>query len=342
MADIQVFLKYEFGGIKLGAGAACQVHEATSRSDKCEAVAIKSVVKEDAEAIGKESRKEVAILRKMHHDSICKFYELFEDPLIYYLVFELCEGGTLFDRLEHDIVLEEPDAVQMCKDMFSATCYVHDRGIVHRDLRPESWLLTDFSQEARVKLSNFGLAEFCSQSNLLSQPCGTLHYVAPEVLRGQYGRPSDAWTLGVVLFLMVYGSYPFDGDSCSEVMRNVISSEPDWSDSCYALSNGCRDMLRCLLVKDPGKRLTPSQCLSHPWLKSERAAQANRLARQSTCSRISALAGKCSSLPSRAPELKSAPGGGKRVSCLVTDDIIRLMADDAANALSAYNSKFLQ
>merc|ERR1719450_1863596 len=106
--------------------------------------------------------------------------------------------------------------------MVSAVAHLHDRGLCHRDLKPESWLMSDNAPDARVKLINFGLAEPCKEDTDLTQPCGTLHYLAPEVLRGSYGKASDNWTLGVVLFLALYAAYPFDGESCPSVMQSIL------------------------------------------------------------------------------------------------------------------------
>lgn len=329
----KVFQKYEFSGIKLGIGATCQVHEAIEKG-KGTPFAIKVIVKTEAHASGKNElalQKEVDIMRRVKHENICRFYETFEDALILYFVLECCEGGSLFDKLEHDIVLEEPVAMRMSQEMLRAIAHLHDFGIVHRDLKPESWLLTDFSEDARIRLSSFGSAEYCNTSSPLSQSCGTLHYVAPEVLRGKYDHSCDVWTLGVLLFLMVYGSYPFDGDSCSLVMRSILSSEPDWSDSCYELSSEVRKLLKMLLVKNPDQRPTAHQSANHPWF-----AGLNNITKQTSLPRKVSKSSRRSSARSSArqsvsnvPELKSAPGQARKTSFKVTDDLLRQIAADA-------------
>lgn len=274
----EVFKKYKFSGIKLGIGETCQVHEAYHIKDEKEEqmFAVKIIVKDEVEVAGRdlsEIFKEVEILGKIRNSNICKFYEKFEDKSLIYLVHECCEGGTLFEKLEEDAVLEEKVAKPMVLDMFLAVAYLHDKGYIHRDLRPENWMLEtngDETTPGKLKLTHFKLAMQCGKDTILSQPCGTLHYVAPEVLRGHYGRASDVWTLGVLVFLMLYGSYPFDGDTSTAVMTNILASEADWSNSCYALSTDAKDLLKRFFIKDPTNRITMCEALKHTWLPQRR------------------------------------------------------------------------
>merc|ERR1712232_431977 len=130
----------------------------------------------EASAFGRtDLTREVSLMRRLDHTHVCRFYETYEDSEIMYFVFELCEGGKLFERLENDIVLEEPEASRLGKEMASAIAHLHDKAVIHRDLKPENWLLSDMHPHSQVKLVNFGLAESCSRAQELAQPCGTLH-----------------------------------------------------------------------------------------------------------------------------------------------------------------------
>jgi serine/threonine protein kinase len=345
----EIFRKYRFEGIKLGAGATCQVHEAVNISSNS-TYAVKVIVKEEAEVGGRDSddlKQEADIMSKFKHPNVCHFYELFEDKELMFFVLELCEGGTLFEKLEHDIVMEEQAAKGVAKQMFKAVQYLHDKGFVHRDLRPESWMLSDLSEEPELKLTNFRMAVECSKDEKLSQACGTLHYVAPEVLRGSYGRQADTWTIGVLVFLIVYGSYPFDGDSAEVVMKNILSNDPDWSNSCYILSRELKELLHQLLVKEVESRMTLEQALKHSWLpKGQHSRPGSRRGsyldhflgkkRPSNSSRTSGVrkinitdTSTSSSTHghghSTVPELKTVPGQARRPSAAVTDDLIRLL-----------------
>mmetsp|Transcript_39420 Transcript_39420/g.125307 ORF Transcript_39420/g.125307 Transcript_39420/m.125307 type:complete len:378 (-) Transcript_39420:129-1262(-) len=325
IADLEVFLKYDFVA-KLGTGATSQVHEGSCKQSK-RPVAIKCIVKEEAEAMGRhELKQEALLMRRVEHDNICRLYEMLEDDLIVYFVLELLSGGTLFDRLESDIVLEEAVALRISRQMVSAVLHMHERSIVHRDLKPENWLFTDFSDKNKIKLINFGLAETCAT---FTQPCGTLHYVAPEVLRGSYGQPADIWTLGVVTFLMLYAAYPFDGESCQTVLQSILGSEPDWADSCYALSADVMDFLKKTLLKDPDSRLTANQALQHGWFKAYETISGSPSLKRLPSNlnrRLSAsiqLEGLPKAVQAELPQIKGAPGQGRRMSTFVTSELIR-------------------
>jgi serine/threonine protein kinase len=184
--------------------------------------------------------------------------------------------------------------------------------------------------------------------------------VAPEILRGSYGMPADMWTLGIVGFLMVYAAYPFDGESCQAVMQSILGSEPDWSDSCYALSQAARDFLRLLLVKDPGKRLTAMQARNHDWFSTACVTRANRTTTASrrstmrlsrtmsspanaTVEKITPDSCRASFRASRTmtcrlegapmvndaelPQIRGLPGQGRRASAYVTPELIRCYAN---------------
>jgi len=125
-------------------------------------------------------------------------------------------------------------------------------------------MMSDNSREAHVKLIDFGLAARC-KTDTLTHACGTLHYLAPEVLRGEYGKAADVWTLGVVLFLSMYADYPFDGESATSVMQSILTAQPEWSDSCYALSPESLALLKKTLHKEKHLRLTATAALQHSW-----------------------------------------------------------------------------
>lgn len=346
LADFEVFTKYDFG-MKLGSGETCQVHEAEEKgTGHC--VAIKSIVKAEALLAGRSDaavKREAEICSKLQHPHIVGLYSVFEDPQIFFIVFELLEGGTLFERLESEIVLAEEDAPGRCKEMLSALSHVHSKRIIHRDLRPESWLFTGYGEDGFLKLTNFGLSEHFREQNL-SEPCGTLHYVAPEVLRGSYGLQADVWTLGVVMFLALFGSYPFDGESCSSVMTAILTNEPDWSDSCYLIHDEVKNLLKQMLAKDPERRLTCAEALKNDWLKqrlhakkdeSPQQLQEGSLERGQSFkaglhkTKTLGLAAEDVALlkTSKTCEIKGAPGQARRTSCLVTLDLLKLMANEA-------------
>ncbi len=127
--------------------------------------------------------------------------------------------------------------------------YLHDHGIVHRDLKPGNI----FSDESTVKIGDYGLAKFisCSRRSGQTESVGTVHYMAPEIANGRYGREIDTYALGIILFEMLTGHVPFEGESVGEVLMKHLTAEPDLS----ALAEPYRGIVARALAKDPNLRL---------------------------------------------------------------------------------------
>jgi serine/threonine protein kinase len=116
---------------------------------------------------------------------------------------ELVSGGELFDRIVNKGFYTEKDAKEIMADILGAIKYLHDQNIVHRDLKPENLLMGNDKDDADIKLADFGLATVAEKDNILKTSCGTLTYVAPEILRKEkYGRPVDMWALGVITYIL--------------------------------------------------------------------------------------------------------------------------------------------
>ncbi len=128
--------------------------------------------------------------------------------------------------------------------------YLHDHGIVHRDLKPGNI----FSDEGTVKIGDYGLAKFisCSRRSGQTESVGTVHYMAPEIANGRYGREIDIYALGIILFEMLTGRVPFEGESVGEVLMKHLTAEPDLS----ALEEPYRDIVQRALAKDPNVRIS--------------------------------------------------------------------------------------
>jgi serine/threonine protein kinase len=139
----------------------------------------------------------------------------------------------------------------------AGVAYLHDRGIVHRDLKPGNI----FSDEGLVKIGDYGLSKFISASRRSGQTesVGTVHYMAPEVANGRYGKEIDIYALGIMLYEMLTGHVPFEGESVGEVLMKHLTAEPDVS----VLAEPYRTVLARALTKDPEKRFrTVSQMLA--------------------------------------------------------------------------------
>ncbi|KAI3373639.1 hypothetical protein L3Q82_022240, partial [Scortum barcoo] len=185
-----------------------------------EAVAVKVIDTSQGKECAENVKKEVCIHKMLNHANIVRFFGHRKEGLTMYLFLEYCTGGELFDRIEPDVGMVEKDAHRFFQQLVGAVEYLHSAGITHRDIKPENILLDD---KDNLKLTDFGLAtmfRFKGRERLLNRLCGTLPYVAPELLsQTEYkAQPADIWACGIVLTAMLAGELPWDQptESCQE------------------------------------------------------------------------------------------------------------------------------
>lgn len=205
------------------------------------------------------------------HPNIVRFVDVYEDKRFMYVIMERCDGGEVFDRLVREKRFHESEMIGFCCQIFSAIEFIHDHRIIHRDIKAENFL---YSQDGTVKLVDFGLAvtvETPSQSFV--DVVGSPHYMAPEMLNRKYSYPVDLWSSGVLLYLMLYGRYPFDGDTDDQILRGVKSGNVNWVNSDFNPSPQVLDFLMKLIQVDPDKRLTPVDALNDPFLRHKSSSE---------------------------------------------------------------------
>ncbi|MGH0132703.1 UNVERIFIED_CONTAM: hypothetical protein FKN15_027803 [Acipenser sinensis] len=171
-------------------------------------------------AVAQNIKKEVCVNKMLSHKSIVRFYGHRREGSVHYLFLEYCSGGELFDRIEPDVGMPEMEAQKFFQQLIAGVEYLHSIGITHRDIKPENLLL---DERDNLKISDFGLATVFrhrDKERLLMKMCGTLPYVAPELLAGSGFRaePVDIWSCGIVLTAMLAGELPWDqpSESCQE------------------------------------------------------------------------------------------------------------------------------
>ena len=215
-------------------------------------------------------RSEVAIMRLLNHQNVVQMKEVFEDRNKMYLVMELVEGGELYDRIRLKKVFSEFTAFHITRQLLDTIKYLHDVGIVHRDIKPENILLSDESEIPTIKLADFGLSKLVGPNDTLDVPCGTLGYVAPEVLMQQpYTKQVDLWSVGVVTYLMLRGRLPFDSKDKHVLVQKTIDARLDLNPAYWGkFTQYVGDFLRKLITKDPSERLSVEQALEHQWIRN--------------------------------------------------------------------------
>ncbi|XP_018430383.1 PREDICTED: calcium/calmodulin-dependent protein kinase type 1B [Nanorana parkeri] len=251
---------------KLGAGAFSEVVLAQEK-DSERLVALKCIPKKALR--GKEAvvENEIAVLKKIAHKNIVALEDIYESPSHLYLAMELVTGGELFDRIIERGYYTEKDASQLVRQILDALQYLHNMGIVHRDLKVP-W------PQNELKLGDFGLSKI-EDGGMMATACGTPGYVAPELLEQKpYGKAVDVWALGVISYILLCGYPPFYDENDSELFNQIIKAEyefdsPYWDD----ISESAKDFIRHLLEREPEKRLTCEQALQHPWISGDTALE---------------------------------------------------------------------
>jgi serine/threonine protein kinase len=221
-------------------------------------------------------RREVKILRALSgHNNLPHFYDAYEDHDNVYIVMELCEGGELLDRiLSRGGKYTEEDAKTVMIQILNVVAFCHLQGVVHRDLKPENFLFTSKEDTSQLKAIDFGLSDYVRPDERLNDIVGSAYYVAPEVLHRSYSTEADIWSVGVIVYILLCGSRPFWARTESGIFRAVLKADPSFDDPPWPLlSSEARDFVKRLLNKDPRKRLTAAQALSHPWIKDSNDAK---------------------------------------------------------------------
>ncbi|KAL4367619.1 hypothetical protein GQ457_05G007020 [Hibiscus cannabinus] len=266
--------KYELGD-EVGRGHFGYTCAAKSKKGelKGQQVAVKVIPKAKmTTAIAIEDvRREVKILRALSgHGNLVQFYDAYEDHDNVYIVMELCEGGELLDRiLSRGGKYTEDDAKVVMIQILNVVAFCHLQGVVHRDLKPENFLFMSKDEDSQLKAIDFGLSDFVKPDERLNDIVGSAYYVAPEVLHRSYSTEADVWSIGVIAYILLCGSRPFWARTESGIFRAVLKADPSFDEAPWpSLSSEARDFVKRLLNKDPRKRLTAAQALSHPWIKT--------------------------------------------------------------------------
>ncbi|XP_060090177.1 serine/threonine-protein kinase SIK1 isoform X2 [Heteronotia binoei] len=195
--------------------------------------------------------------------------QVMETKDMLYIVTEFAKNGEMFDHLTSHGHLSENEARKKFWQILSAVEYCHSHHIVHRDLKTEN-LLLDASMN--IKLADFGFGNFYKSGEPLSTWCGSPPYAAPEIFEGkEYEGPHlDIWSLGVVLYVLVCGSLPFDGPNLPTLRQRVLEGRFRIP---YFMSQDCETLIRRMLVVDPTKRITIAQIKQHKWMQADPSLQ---------------------------------------------------------------------
>jgi len=220
---------------------------------------------------------EIDILGSIQHANVVGLRAIFDTEETLFIVMELMKGGELYEEIVRRKSFTEKDASHIMKQLISALAYLHERGIVHRDLKLENLLLVK-DGALDIKLADFGLSKLYS-GKALQTACGTPFYVAPDILMGSgYGTAVDMWASGILLYVLLSGRLPFAADSDAELFKLIIDAEVVWKSPQFdTVSEDAKDLISKLLVVDPDQRYTAKEALEHPWIQSQAKSSESQL-----------------------------------------------------------------
>jgi serine/threonine protein kinase len=251
----------------LGEGAFGEVFRVRHKETQIE-YAIKVISKEKVRSANmlQQVRREVRIMYALTHPHIIKLYSHFEDDRNFYMILELAAGGTLWHRMARFGSFDEATAAQYLREVILAVEYLHSRDppVIHRDIKPENLLLDKEGRDGRIKLADFGWSNFFNDTRSRKTYCGTLDYLAPEmILKQGHGTTLDIWNLGVLLYEMLTGDAPFKADTQSVMFNKILRVKIEFPKSFSPLA---KDLVLRLLRANPEERLTIEEVQRHAWL----------------------------------------------------------------------------
>ncbi|XP_039609428.1 serine/threonine-protein kinase 17A [Polypterus senegalus] len=204
---------------------------------------------------------------------VIDIHEVYETSSEMILVLEYAAGGEIFNQCvaDRDEAFTEKDVKRLMKQILQGVAFLHMKGVVHLDLKPQNILLTSESPLGDVKIVDFGLSRIVSSNEELREIMGTPEYVAPEILNYEpISTATDMWSIGVLAYVMLTGTSPFLGDDKQETFLNISQINVSYNEEEFErISKSAVDFIKALLVKEPHKRATAEECLCHIWLQED-------------------------------------------------------------------------
>jgi len=223
--------------------------------------------------------REIRMLRRVQkHRNIVRLADVYEDEDYVHIITDICEGGELFDRISEmsskrskgsPPCFTESNAARILYQILNAVSYLHEQGIVHRDIKPENILFETAEEDSPIKIVDFGLSRthYGSHEPPMRAIVGTPYYIAPEVLRKNYTKSCDVWSVGIIAYILLCGYPPFNGSNNNETHEAILRGSycfprEEWQ---YISSEAVDFIIRMLQI-DPSRRMTAVQALNHPWI----------------------------------------------------------------------------
>ena len=256
---------------KIGEGSYGSVFLAINSLTK-QNVAIKKINKiKENEIDDLEIKNEINILKKLDHPNIVKIYEFYDTLTDFYIVTEYCKKGELYGYIKN--YYSENQLAVLFYQVFSGLSYLHEKHILHRDLKLENIMISEIEEDINtkekyfwIKIIDFGTAKIFKKNKNEKAVVGSSYYIAPEVLKQKYNEKCDTWSVGVILYMLICGRAPFDGKNDDEIIESIkIGEYNNKHPKLLSRSKEVQDLVSCLLERKINKRLSAFDALNHPF-----------------------------------------------------------------------------
>ena len=269
---------------KIGEGSYGKIYKVKNKQSG-DIRAMKQILKSKIPDLNK-FQNEIKILAMVDHPNIVRLFEVIEDDKYFNLFQELCTGGELSRKIQ-TTQLKEKEIARIFNEIMSAVAYCHEKGIVHRDLKLENILFASESPDSPVKIIDFGFSVLLGKNNLnkdknnndngnnlkkfgfkrMKSKVGTLYYISPEIIKGNYDEKCDIWACGVILFILLCGYPPFNGSNDKEVYNIITQVKYDFNQPAWKnVSKYAKDLIKNMLTLAKN-RYTAKQVLNSKWLE---------------------------------------------------------------------------
>ena len=260
--------KYSVYKKRIGKGAFSTVYKGLN-TDNNKTVAIKEISLDTLknEKIKESIKREANFMRKLNHQNIIKLHDIILDKEYnnIYLILDYHKNGDLTAFLKKQ-PLKEIYAKKYLRQLSNGLKYLLEKNIIHRDLKPQNILMTD---NYDIVITDFGFARYVDNDNLIKTVCGTPMYMAPEIIRyKKYNRKSDLWSVGIILYEMLFGCSPFSAKNFIDLIKNIENNEIKLKES-IIISFECEDLLFKLLKKNPEERIDWEDFFNHKWFERD-------------------------------------------------------------------------
>ena len=264
---------------KIGEGSFAKVYKVKEKETD-EIRAMKQVDKSKIIDI-KNFKTEIKILAMLDHPNILRLFDVIEDSKYFYLIMELCTGGELLSRMSNNRY-KEKTAAKLMEQIVSAVVYCHEKGICHRDLKPQNILFYNKDEDSPIKIVDFGISKIYNPSlsslkeeygdkeiKKMTTRVGSMLFLSPEVLKGSYTEKCDVWSLGVILYILLCGYPPFNGSNEKEITQSISSLKFSFPQSEWKnISENAKNLISSMLCPEK-KRISSKDILKSKWFKSK-------------------------------------------------------------------------